>query len=105
MRCLAADGEGDGEDGTLAWGAADGDGAAEGIDEFFDDGESQAGAGMGAGDGAVDLSELFEDCFAVFFGDAGAGVGDANLDVIFLDEVGVDIDVSLFRGELDSVTQ
>ena len=43
---------------------------------MFDDGETEAGAAVGAAAGAVDGVEALEDAFLVFFRDAAAGVGD-----------------------------
>ncbi len=49
---------------------------AHGGDGVFDDGESEAGAAVGAAAGAVDGVEAFEDALLVFGWDAAAGVMD-----------------------------
>ena len=49
--------------------------------EFAGDGQAQSRAGVLACDGAVDLAKFIEDLFLQLKGNAGAVVGDGNLDV------------------------
>ena len=106
---LDLDGEGDPEGGAVAGGAADADGATEEGGQFAADGEAEAGAAVLAGDGAVDLAELFEDELVLVGGDAGAVVGDLDADVV---DVGVGAvgaggegDLGVGGAELDGVAE
>ena len=54
-------GEGEGEGGSLTDGAGDGDVAAVGFGQGFDDGEAEAGAVGGAVAGTFDAVEAVED--------------------------------------------
>jgi len=68
----------DEEGGADARFAFDPDGAAHEGGEAAADGEAEAGAAVGAGDGGVDLEEVFEETRLFVRGDADAGVGDAE---------------------------
>src|SRR5262249_52533866 len=48
------------------------------LNDAFDDGESEAGAALGARAGAIGLLELLEDLLLISFGNASPGVGNGD---------------------------
>jgi hypothetical protein len=62
--------------------AGDGDAAAEQLAQAAADGEAEAGAAEAAGGGVVDLGEGVEHGLELVGGDADAGVGDADGDLV-----------------------
>ncbi len=86
-----AGGDEEREGGAFSRGGSEFDACAEHVGEFAGDGEAEAGAGVLACDGAVDLAEFFEDDALVVEGDSGPGVGDvdANLGDVRCGGIGV----------------
>ena len=81
-------GDGEGEGGTLANSAGDGDVSAYEFDEAFGDGEAESCALVASGAGAIYLAELFEDGGELILGNANACVGDGDLEMGFDDARG-----------------
>ena len=65
------------------------DGAAAGLDAGFDDAQAEAGPAGFTGASAIDTVEGVKDAAEIFFGDARAGVGDAD-DHVMAAPFGVD---------------
>src|SRR5205807_4268487 len=97
---LLPDREGEAEGASLAGGAFDPEAAAVELDEPPGEGEAESGAlGPLA---ARRLLELLEDHLELLRRDAGAGVGDGDLDLAVV-EPGGDVDAALRGSELDRV--
>ena len=71
-------GEGEGEGGEAGGGVVEGEGAAVGAHDFTGEAEAESGAVDVSVAGLVGAVEALEDFFAVFRGDAGAGVFDGE---------------------------
>src|SRR5262249_38711977 len=88
------------EDAAAAGGAFDPEAAAVELDELPGEGEAESSA---FGPLSVRrLLELLEDRLELLRRDAGAGVGDGDLDMPVV-EPGGDVDATLGRSELDRV--
>ncbi len=96
-------GEGEGEDGAFVV-VVEPDAAVVGLDDVFDDGETESGAALFAGAGFVDAEEAFEDALLGVFWDAGSVVGDVDGDVVVVGVGGgVDADVAAGFAVFDAV--
>ncbi len=93
------------EGGAFGELAFEGDGGGQQVGELFADGQAQPGAFAAAGDGAVELAELFEDLLLFGRADARAGIGDADADGGVVGLLSADLDAAAFGGELDGIAQ
>lgn len=98
-----AERQADGEGRALALATAGGDGATVGLDEFLDEGESDAAALVGARAGVLDPVEPLEEAWQLGGGHPDAGVGDRDDRVVVLTVHG-DADRAL-EGELEGVAE
>src|SRR5713226_2279519 len=96
--------EDDEKGAALAGGTSDADAAAMRHGDFEGDGQAEAGGGFAL---AGDAREAVENPGVVFFADAGAAVGDAELNVLISGGRGAQLDLAarggLFDGVVDEV--
>src|SRR5262245_45842275 len=86
---------------TLTQGRLDPDAPTVHLHDLLGDGESEAGAALGLGKGAVDLMELLEDARPLALGNAGPRIGHADVEVT-IDRLGSHAHLARVR-ELDGV--
>src|SRR5262245_15968538 len=86
---------------TLTQGRLDPDAATVHLHDLLGDGESEAGAALGLGKGAVDLMELLEDARPLVLGNARPRIGHADVEVI-VDHLGSHAHLARVR-EFDGV--
>ena len=94
----------EGEGAALSQLAVDGDIAAVGLGDMFDDGQPQAGAAELAAARLVHPVEPFEQTGEMLFGDAHALVLEADLDFIVHGQR-LDLDGAFGRAVLDRIVQ